>query len=325
MSWAMHGHVAHRLSGATLASLVREYFGLAVSDVEILAFKELLAKYYRTTYANLMAKVCSGPVLYVDETEVRLRTGKGYVWVFAGAEDVAYVLRPNREGGFLKELLKDFNGVLVSDFYGAYDAMVCPQQKCLIHLIRDLNQMLLANPFNTEVQAATKEFGGLLRQIVATIDDHGLRRHYLRRNRADVDRYFDALEASSPKSEAAQAIRDRLLRYREKLFTFLDYDDVAWNNNQAENAIKQFAYFREGRTGTMREPGLRDYLTLLSLYQTCRYRGVEFLRFLLCGERDIEAFANSKGQTRRMPAFPIYPTGVTSPFLRSLKKARGKA
>jgi hypothetical protein len=264
-------------------------------------------------------------VLYVDETEVRLRTGKGYVWVFAGAEDVVYVFRPNREGGFLKEMLRDFKGVLVSDFYGAYDAMGCPQQKCLIHLIRDLNQMLLGNPFNTEVQSATKEFGGLLRQIVATIDDHGLRRHYLRRHRADVDRYFDALEASSPKSEAAQAIRDRLLRYREKLFTFVDYDDVAWNNNQAENAIKQFAYFREGRTGTMREPGLRDYLTLLSLYQTCRYRRVEFLRFLLSGERDIEAFAASKGRTRRKPAFPVYPKGVTAPFLRSFEKTRGKA
>ena len=56
-------------------------------------------------------------------------------------------------------------------------------------------------------------------------------------------------------------IRERLLRYRTKLFTFVDHDDVAWNNNQAENAIKQFAYYREGRTGIMRgagPPGLPD-------------------------------------------------------------------
>jgi hypothetical protein len=320
MSWAMHGHVAHRLSAATLSSLIRDYFGLTVSNVEILAFKELLAKYYRKTYSDLLAKLYSGPVLYVDETEVRLRTGKAYVWVFAGAEDVAYVFRPNREGGFLKDMLKDFNGVLVSDFYAAYDALGCPQQKCLIHLIRDLNQMLLGNPFNSEVQMATNGFGSLLRQIVATIDDHGLRRHYLRHHRADIDRYFDGLEASSPKSEAARSIRDRLLRYRDKLFVFVNHDNVAWNNNQAENAIKQFAYFREGRTGTMREQGLRDYLTLLSLYQTCRYGGVEFLPFLLSGERDIEAFATSKGRTRRKPEFPVYPKGVTAPFLRSLRK-----
>jgi predicted RecB family nuclease len=325
MSWAMHGHVAHRLSCGTLESLVWDYFGLAVSDVEIRAFKELLAKYYQKTYHNLLTKLCSASVLHIDETEVLLRTGKGYVWVFASMEDVAYVYRPSREGDFLKEMLGCFKGVLVSDFYAAYDGVDCPQQKCLIHLIRDLNQMLLAHPFDGEVQSETERFGTLLRQTVATIDEHGLRRHYLRRHRADINRYFEALAGSSPQSEAAQAIRERLLRYRTKLFTFVDHDDVAWNNNPAENAIKQFAYYREGRTGIMREPGLRDYLTLLSLYQTCRYRGVEFLPFLLSGERDIEAFASSKSRARRRPAFPVYPKGVTSPFLASLNKVRGKA
>ena len=325
MSWAMHGHVAHRLSYATLESLVWEYFGLAVSDVEIRAFKELLARYYQRTYDNMLMKLCSGPVLYIDETEVRLRTGKGYVWVFASMEDVAYVFRPSREGNFLKEMLHRFKGVLVSDFYAAYDGVDCPQQKCLIHLIRDLNQILLANPFDTEVQAATEQFGSILRQTVATIDERGLRRYYLRRHRADIDRYFELVAASSPHSEAAQAIRDRLLRYRKKLFTFVDYDDVAWNNNNAENAIKQFAYYREDRRGIMREPGLRNYLTLLSLYQTCRYRGVEFLPFLLSGERDIEAFASSKSRIGRRPVFPVYPKGTTAPFLASLRKGSGKA
>src|SRR5262249_15714043 len=56
----------------------------------------------------------------------------------------------------------------------------------------------------------------------------------------------------------------------------------------AENAIKQFAYYREGTVGVMREPGLSDYLVLLSIYQTCRYRGISFLKFLLSKERDVE-------------------------------------
>jgi hypothetical protein len=36
-----------------------------------------------------------------------------------------------REGTFLKETLGDFDGVLVSDFYAAYDSVTCHQQKCL--------------------------------------------------------------------------------------------------------------------------------------------------------------------------------------------------
>ena len=41
------------------------------------------------------------------------------------------------------------------------------------------------------------------------------------------------------------ALRDRLLKWQNKLFTFIRHDSVPWNNNNAENAIKQFAYYRE--------------------------------------------------------------------------------
>jgi hypothetical protein len=85
-----------------------------------------MARYYRSCYRRLLKKILAGPVLHVDETEVKLRTGKGYVLVLATAEEVVYLYRPTREGDFLTKLLKDFRGVLVSDFYAAYDALPCP-------------------------------------------------------------------------------------------------------------------------------------------------------------------------------------------------------
>ena len=49
----------------------------------------------------------------------------------------------------LKTMLQNFSGVLVSDFYAPYDAIECPQQKCLIYLIRDLNDELLRHHLMT--------------------------------------------------------------------------------------------------------------------------------------------------------------------------------
>ena len=66
------------------------------------------------------------------------------------------------------------------------------------------------------------------------------------------------------------------MRCGDTLFTFIKYDGVPWNNNNAENAIKRFAYYREDTAGTMKEEGLSDYLVLFSIYQTCRYKGVSF-------------------------------------------------
>jgi transposase len=73
----------------------------------------------------------------------------------------------------------------------------------------------------------------------------------------------------------AQALRTRLLKNRERLFTFLEHDGVPWNNNAAENAIRRFAYFRDAAALLTREEGLKDYLVLLSLFQTCRYKAAE--------------------------------------------------
>lgn len=311
MGWAMYEHVAHQASYMAVHGRFEEFFGLFVAEAEVQNFKTIMARYYRPCYRRLLKRILNGGVLHIDETEVKLRTGKGYVWVLAAAEEVVYLYRPTREGDFLPGLLKDFRGVLVSDFYAAYDALPCPQQKCLIHLLRDMNQELLNNLFDSELQSITGPFGTLLRAVVEEVDRHGLKaRHLGRHDRATV-RFFDDLAAQSFVSEAAEALRARLLKNRDKLFTFLRHDGVAWNNNTAENAIKQFAYYREGTVGCLKETGLADYLVLLSIYQTCRYRGVSFLKFLLSGERDVEAFGKHPRRRRQRPLIEVYPKGIT--------------
>jgi predicted RecB family nuclease len=325
MSWAMHAHIAHRFSNGTIANLLREFFALSVTDSEIHMFKGLVARRYRKTYDGLLAKLASGTLLHVDETEVQLRTGKGYVWVFASIEEVAYVYKPSREGEFLKNLLQHFHGVLVSDFYAAYDAIVCPQQKCLIHLMRDLNQALLANPFDDEVHFLTQPFGTLLREIVTTVDEYGLKHHRLARHQKGVTEFFTQIRAQNVRSEAAQAIRDRLLKYQDKLFTFIHYDGVPWNNNNAENAIKQFAYYRENRSGIMKESGLKEYLVLLSVFQTCRCKGLSFLQFLLSGEQDIDTFATTKRRRRPPVALALYPKNFNPPHFAKTKAGKQRS
>jgi hypothetical protein len=314
----MFEHVAHRISYEMLEDMLREFFGVSVYSPEIHMIKSLMGRYYRPGYKRLLDKILSGPVLHIDETEVKLKTGKGYVWVFASLEDVVFLYRPTREGDFLRKLLKDFKGVLVSDFYAAYDAIDCPQQKCLIHLLRDMNQDLLNNPFDEELQSVTGPFGVLLRDVVTTIDQHGLKRCHLKKHDRGVAQFFESLARQSFRSEAAEALRERLLKNRDKLFTFIQYDGVPWNNNNAENAIKRFAYYREDTVGVMKEAGLKDYLVLLSLCQTCRYRGISFLKFLLSRERDVDAFG-TPGRRRRQPVIEVYPKGFVPPHLARLQ------
>src|SRR5207249_5861880 len=93
------------------------------------------------------------------------------------------------------------------------------------------------------------------------------------------------------KSEVALKCKDRFDKNRDKLFTFLSYDGVPWNNNNGEHAIKAFARLRRAIVGLSTPKGIDEYLILLSVCQTCKYSGLDFLDFLRSGETDVGTFA----------------------------------
>src|SRR5262249_10019150 len=216
-------------------------------------------------------------------------------------ERVYFFYRDSREGSFLKEMLKGFTGVIVSDFFTAYDSLDCPQQKCLIHLLRDLNEDMLKNPFDEEVRALAHGFSALLRKVVEPIDRHGLKRSHLHRHRAEVEAYFDQACSGEARSETVRGYQKRFAKYRGKLFTFLDHDGIPWNNANAEHAIKCFAKYRQFADGRFTEASLKDYLVILSVWQSCEYQGIDFLDFL---RGKVGDQAGGFGSGRRRPPGP---------------------
>ena len=309
-SWAMYEHLAHRTSCSCIAETLRECFGFPLYTAQVHTFQQLLARYYQETYQRLLKKLVAGHLVHADETEVTLkRVGKGYVWVFSNLEEVVFLYKPSREGAFLHDLLKGFCGVLVSDFYAAYDSLDCPQQKCLVHLIRDLNQDIQGHAWDEELKSLASDFGKLLRMIVCTIDQHGLKRYHLGKHKEDVDRFFESVASAEYRSELAEGYRVRLLRNRGKLFTFLDHDAVPWNNNNAEHAVKEFAHYRQYADGHISEAGLNDYLVLLSVRLTCKYKGISFLKFMLSRETDIDVFRENGRKRKPLPIVELHPEG----------------
>jgi hypothetical protein len=287
--------------------------------VGIDGIKAVMANHYRATCNQILARIISGGLLHADETHANLNKGKAYTWALTNMEDVVYLNRPTRETAFLRDLLKEYKGVLVSDFYSGYDSLPCEQQKCLIHLIRDINNDLKSNPYDDELKALAGEFGKLLRSIVETIDKFGLKRHHLHKHKAAVNRFFRALEPRAYCSELADGYQKRLLKNEGRLFTFLEHDGVPWNNNPGEHAIKAFARYREVSDGLMSKEGLSDFLVLLSVCETCKYRGVSFLKFLLSGEDDVEIYCRGKRGEKRELSLEVYPEGFPRQYWR--KKA----
>ena len=154
--------------------------------------------------------------------------------------------------------------------------------------MRDINEDLHKNPFDDELKEMARTFGALLRAIVGTIDTYGLKTRHLSKHNGAAARFIEQVCSTRCSTEAGLSLQKRIDKNRDKLFTFLNYDGVPWNNNNAEHAVKAFTRLRNV-INTSTPKGTREFATLLSIQQTLRYRGLSFLDFLRSGRLEIEA------------------------------------
>jgi len=293
VAWVVCQSVGRLKSQSTIIDDLSETFDYRLSPSIIARFKERAAAEYTTMCDGLLSGIIHGDLLHIDETKISIKGANGYVWAIANMDNIVYLFNSSRETSMIKEKLNAFRGVLVSDFYTAYDSFCCPQQKCLIHLIRDINDDILKQPFDEELKSLGRELTMTLSPIIGTIDRYGLRRRHLSKYKSMVDSFYDMVLKKEYSSELAINYQRRFTRYREKLFTFMDYDGVPWNNNNAEHAIKRFVQLRKVIGGSSTEKGMREYLVMLSVCETLRLRNISFLKFLMSGAKTIEEYQMS--------------------------------
>ncbi len=214
-------------------------FRFDLSKSSLNNMKERVAGYYAETRQKVLEHIVRGQLVHADETRANIKGIAGFVWVLTSNSEVVYILADSREGEVIQKLLAGFKGVLVSDFYIAYDSIGCAQQRCLIHLMRDLNEEVLSNPFDTELKQVVTAFAELLKPMVETVDRFGLKSHFLKKHLARVAKFYRQIGEAEYRSEAATKCKERFERNRDELFTFLSHDGVPWHNNNAEHAINR--------------------------------------------------------------------------------------
>lgn len=287
--WCVYLNFACKQNMWNVKDTLRDVFGIRVDRSMLYGFKRQVISAYTGLYEQIRQHILASPVLHIDETDVAIRKTKGYVWVFATLDAVWYLYRESRCGDFLGDMLKGFHGVLISDFYSAYDTISCSQQKCLLHLLRDFNDDLTNNPFDEEFKAIAGEFGRVLRSIIDTVDRYGLKKRHLHKHKKHAVAFVERVRTTTFSSDVALRYQKRFRKYGDRLFTFLDFDGVPWNNNSAEHAAKSFVKYKRTSEGLFTERSLNEALVMLSALETCRYNRANFLRFLLTGRTELDA------------------------------------
>ena len=245
--------------------------------------------FYSETEHLLVKKILQSPFVHADETKINIQGVEQYVWVFTDGLRVVLKLTATREANIVHEFLSDYAGTLISDFYPGYDSVKCKQQKCWVHLIREMNDDLWKSPFDSELEDFVLKVRNLILPILETVEEHGLKTKKLSKFDTSVNQFYGNTISKIYKSDLALKYQKRFLRYRNSLFTFLYEDNIPWNNNAGERAIRHLAVQRK-ISGTFFESLAPQYLLLLGIMQTCRFQGKSLLKFLLSKEKDVDQF-----------------------------------
>ena len=288
--WIVYHRVSLRLPNRTIAQAIKEQFGESITSHTIRRFIKSTADEYIKTENLLIKNMLKSPAIYVDETPINIQGENWYAWVFTDGKRVVFKLTETRESTIVKKTLSNYQGVLVSDFYPGYDSLEYQQQKCWVHLIRDLNDDLWKFPFDAEYEEFILAVRDLIVPILKTIESYGLKSNKLIKFKSNVEEFYQRIIVDHYyQSELSIKYQKRFLRYRNSLFTFLEKDQVKWHNNMAENAIRHLAKQREISV-TFSKSLTPSYLRLLGIRQTCRYQSKSFLKFLQSEKKDLDKF-----------------------------------
>ncbi len=297
ISWTIYQRIINRLPYRIIIQTMGDMFNIGISEATIINWMRYFAKYYTHTEKLLIRNILKSPIVHADETKINIQGDNHFVWVFTDGKHVVFKITETREAKIAHEFFANYEGVVISDFYPGYDSIKCRQQKCWVHLIRDINDDLWREPFNKEFEEFVLNLRRLIVPILHTIQKYGLKIRHLNKFKKSIDKFFrDSVDSVTYTFDVTKKYQKRLKRHKDSLFIFMTEDDIPWHNNMAERAIRQLAVQRK-ISGCFYKHAVPSYLLLLAISQTCRFQNKPFLKFLISGKKNIDLFKAPKRQS----------------------------
>jgi transposase len=258
------------------------FYKLPVSTSGLSRHVIRVAGIMKDVYDEILNGVKNGAILHADETGWRVRGRNWWLWVF-GTQDTAYfTVDKTRGSSIVRRVLGEiFIGVLVVDGWNAYLYLLCEQQSCLSHLLRKVRKFRDAFPHLADIVKFYLKFRRIIRdgeRLQQNRDQLG-ELVFQRRLKRLKQRLADLLQWPNPDNILEEIIK-KVKRQQPRILTFVEHPDVPFHNNYAEYLIRIGVLKRKISGGSVSAEGAQAYAILLSIYTTCKLRGISFPQFL---------------------------------------------
>jgi len=247
----------------------------------------------------MRSELLGGSYIQADETPVgvqmhdkRGKNHQAFLWQYGSPGGSAvFDFRMGREREGPKRFLGQFNGILQTDGYAAYEDDIggptMVHACCLAHARRKYIDAVKVNPKDqdsAQIVRLMDELFAIDAKARAEKMDHA-RRHLLRQEKAPAllaelrTQILAARQKVLPKSAAGNAARYTLALW-DKLTIFLEYPVLELSNNLAENSMRPVAIGRKNWVHLGSKEAGPKVAAIFSIVESCRRLGLPIRQYL---------------------------------------------
>jgi len=252
--------------------------GIDLSPSGALGIVNRVAGSLEGPYGEILNSLPDQDWLNGDETGWKVMGKNGYIWCFCN-KDLAFFHHDYSRGAkVIEEILgKAFGGVVICDFYAAYNCIETTQ-RCLVHLLRDIKkerEILSGSKMLERFDKAVKRFieNGLEAQAMPEGEAKD-------RAVAKLEKQLDKLTRMKVTKGKATTLVKRIEKYRDNLIRFVTYPGVEFHNNRAERQLRPIVINRKVSFGSSTAHGARRYCIIHTIVETCKLQDIDPIDFI---------------------------------------------
>lgn len=262
--------VGQYMSMQRIVELFGQMFHIKLSQGTIGNMMEKLTKQCIPMYNEIKTRIEGSAVVGSDETGCVVNGKKWWMWVWQN-NLLTYIAASKSRGyqaitdNFPNGLL---DSILLSDCWAAQlKTPVLLNQLCILHIQRELKYFI-----ESCKSRWSRKFLNLIYKALSLkksiVDNPNINYIHVVEKIKETSTNLLALKVKGP--QKLQALKNRLTKYSDAIWVFLDYKDVTPDNNGSERAIRNVKVKQKVSGQFRSENGARQFAIIRSVYDTAR-------------------------------------------------------
>lgn len=271
----------HGLPFNKISELFGSLAGLTITEGALAQALQRMSEWLKVESDGILAAIRASPLIHMDETGWNVSGVRHWLWASVNKRLAYYWIARSRGAKVPKEILPEkYGGILVADFYSAYNKLSGKKQRCLVHLEREMHRCFLRDQSTEYVR-----YHKILKDIVQ--DARALKRG---QKRFSAKLYFKKVSlirrrllrwaCREHENKNLKRLAQRFMKHALEMLTFLEEPEVPADNNLAERMIRSHVIIRNRSFQNRSDTGAKAHEVMMSLLHTLRLQDKDPLVFL---------------------------------------------